>query len=563
LRLCRRRDRGLAGRLGDDGIESAALAGVTSPFKKEQIPLLFMVACTLGLGFWSVSDVYADPLNRLPTTQFTSGHLFAVSLARAEFRLHSFIPDHTALVGWPAGAAYNPIMWPMVALAMVFEPVVAVWMTFALTPVVNALCAVVLARKFGLNPLAQAVSGGLIAWNPWVRETLANGQLEQAWPGVVALLWTGALATKQATTGAAWRVPLLSVGAAACGASFPHLAVGGAVGLGVMMLAEATLTDRRWGKVTVVLLAVAGGLLAAGAWHAAGYNAAINAFAPKGSTGNPSSLDGLPETAVLSAFFVPPSPPTTSSGVLHCVWLGWAMPLAAMVGLGLNRRKMAPFALAGLALIVLALGAQIGAIPLPYALLAKLSDTLARSGSAYRMVGAAGVALAIVAASGVRRSWLGAVLVGAAWLETLHFGTRPLPYVGRQIDRDPVVAELNAHEGSVLDLPLGSKLCDAGHYAQQATRRQRPVSVITSGVPYSTTRGLVRRFAVAESQPDCGAALRDLVAREGYRSVVLHDHGCRVSDKLRSCLKAAFGAGATVPYSNAPDEDRSISWWNL
>lgn len=536
---------------------------MTSPFKKEQLPLACLVVLTLALGLWSTSDVWADPLNRLPTTQFTSGHLFAVSLARAELRLHGFIPDHTFLVGWPAGAAYNPIMWPTLALAVVFEPVVAVWMTFALTPVVNGLCAALLARKLGMNPVAQAVSGGLVAWNPWVRETLANGQLEQAWPGVVALLWSGALATKRATTGSTWRLALLSLGAASCGASFPHLAVGGAVGLGVILLVEAALTDRRWGKVTVVLLAVAAGLLAAGAWHAAGYNAAINAFAPKGSGGSPGSLGGLPEAATLGAFLVAPSPPTTTSGVLHCVWLGWAMPFAAVVGLALDRRRMAPFALAGLALLVLALGAQIGVIPLPYALLAKLSDTLARSGSPYRMVGAAVVALAIVAGSGVRRGWVGGVLVGAAWLETLHFGTRPLPYVGKQIDRDPVVAELNAHDGSVLDLPLGSKLCDAGHYAQQATRRQRPVSVITSGVPYSTTPGLVRRFAVAESQPDCGSALRALVAREGYSSVVLHDHGCRVSDKLRSCLKAAFGPGATVPYSTAPDESRTISWWNL
>jgi hypothetical protein len=531
--------------------------------KKEQLPLLLMLMGALAIGLWSVSAVYADPLNRLPTTQFTSGHLFACSLARAEVHLHGFIPDHTFLVGWPAGAAYNPVMWPTVALALALEPVVAVWLTFALTPVVNAVCAVMLARKLGMSPIAQAVGGGLLAWNPWVRETLANGQLEQAWPGVVALLWTGALSTKQATTGNSWRLPLLGLGAAACGASFPHLAVGGGAGLGVLLLVEAALTDRRWGKVTVVLLAVAAGLLAAGAWHATGYNAAINAFAPKGSSGTPGSLDGLPEAAALSAFVVPPSPPTTSSGVLHCAWLGWVMPVAAVLGLVRGRAKAAPLGVAALALLVLALGPNIGPIPLPYALLAKLSDTLARSGSPYRMVGAATVALAMLAASGVRRNGVGALLVGVAWVETMHFGTRPLPYVGRQIDRDPVVAALNAHEGAVLDLPLGSKTCDAGHYAQQATRRQRPVSVITSGVPYSATKGLVRKFALAESQADCGLALRELVAREGYSSVVLHDHGCRVSDKLRSCLKSAFGAGNTVPFSANPEETRTISWWNL
>ena len=531
--------------------------------KREQLPLLLMLVSALILGLWSVSGVYADPLNRLPTTQFTSGHLFACSLARAEVRLHGFIPDHTFLVGWPGGAAYNPVMWPTVGLALALEPVIAVWLTFALTPAVNALCAVLLARKLGMNPVAQAVGGGLLAWNPWVRETLANGQLEQAWPGVVALLWAGTLSAKQATTGSAWRLLLLGLGAAACGASFPHLAVGGAAGLGVFLLAEAALTDRRWGKVTVVLVVVAAGLLAAGAWHASGYNAAINAFAPKGSSGTPGSLDGLPEAAALAAFVVPPAPPTTTSGVLHCVWLGWAMPIAAAVGLWRGRSKTMPLGLAALALLVLALGPQIGGVPLPYALLAALSDTLARSGSPYRMVGAATVGLAMLAASTVRGKWLGALLVGAAWMETLQFGTRPLPYVGRSIDRDPVVAELNTHDGAILDLPLGSKTCDAGHYAQQATRRQRPVSVITSGVPYSTTKGLVRKFALAESQPDCGLALRELVAREGYSSVVLHDHGCRVSDKLRSCLKAAFGPGQTVSFTPNREDTRTISYWNL
>lgn len=513
---------------------------------------------SLALGAWTVSGVFGDPLNRLPDTQFTSGDLFAVSLARAELWTRGYIPDHTALIAWPTGAAFNPIMWPLLVLGFLFEPVVALWLTFALTPVANALGGLVLGRTLGLTRVQQATLAGALAWSPWVRETLANGQLEQTWPGIIALLW--ALGVRASERGG-WSVPAVGVFAAVCGASFPHLALGAGVGLGVLLLTRRK-AGTPWLRVVAVLGLAALGLALAGVWHASGYNAPINAFAPKGSASAPGGLEGLPESAAPLDFVKPPAPPTRS-GVLHSAWLGWAVPFAAGWALLRERARAAPFAWASAALLVLALGSRLGPVPMPYAILPMLSDTVARSGSPYRMVGAAIVGLAVVAAMGVRSKRAGIALVALAWLETLAFGTRALPYATRTVPRDPVVAALNAHAGAVLDLPLGSKTCDAGHYAQEATRRRRPVPVVTSGVPYSAARGLVRSVAVAESQPDCGAALRELVLGQGYTSVVVHDHGCRVSDRLLACVTSAFGAPNTVPMAGANDhgEPASIRYW--
>ncbi len=524
-------------------------------------------AGALAVGFWSVSGVYADPVNRIPDTPFSAGCLFAGSLARAEVWLHGYVPDHTHLLAWPGGAAYFPVMWPLLALALVVDPVVALWLTMALTPVVNALGGAFLARTLGFGRREQALAGALLAVNPWIRETLANGQLEQTWPGAIAALWAVAIRVRERPT--VRRLAGLGLLAFLAGTSLPHLALGGAIGIGAWFLVEGARSGDwrkavRW-PVVLSLGALGLGVALAGAWHAAGYASAVSVFAPKGSGGTPTGIDGLPEAASLTMLLLPPAPPASPSGVLHCVWLGWGVPVAATVGalLPRNRAIVAGPVAACVTLLVLSLGASVGGVPLPWGLIAHFSSTIAQSGSAYRMVGAATIPLALLAALGPRTRVASIALIALAWVETARFGTRPMPYLALDIPRDPVVDAIDGKPGPILDLPLGSRVCPAGHYAEEATRRRRPVTLNTAGQPYASTPGLLHRFADVETSPRCIEDLRGFLSTQGYTGVVLHDHGCRIPDALRTCLAGALGDGQVVPMegTSATGGPASITWW--
>lgn len=536
-------------------------------------PGVAVVLATLSIGMWSVRAVFPDPMNLLPDTPFSNGALLAASLGRAEFAQSGYIANHTDLLAWPMGAAYNPVMWPTIALALVVSPVLSVSLAMALTPLANALGGMALGRQLRLSPTAQATAGALLAFSPWVRETLANGQFEQSWPGAVACVWAVGVRARERPT--ATRFLGLALLSAVCGASFPHLALGGAIGLGVWFAWDwlaagprSPVSDAGWIPdrriaAFVALSAVAAGTLLAAAWHQAGYDSAVNVFAPKGSGKMPSGLDGLPEVTSFRSLLLPPPPPTTPSAVLHCSWLGWTLPaVASFAGLRDRRsRRFTGIAIASLVLLVLSLGPQMGPVPLPYRLLTLLSPTVEASGSAYRMVGAALVPLCILAATGQRNKWMATFIVLAAWTETVAFGTRPLPYHVSAVERDPTSAALNAHAGPVLDLPLGNRLCPAGHYALEATRRGRPVTLITSGLPYSARPGFLHRVTDVQSSPDCAERMRALLSAEGFTSVVLHDHGCGITRSLRSCLVTALGPGETVPLSGRAPSD-TITWWS-
>ena len=520
--------------------------------------MIAVLLATLVIGVWSVRAVGADPVNLLPDTPFSNGALLAASLAHAEFAQAGYLANRTDLLAWPTGAAYNPVMWPTIGLALFIDPVLAVSLTMALTPLANALGGIALGRQLKLPPITQATVGALLAFSPWVRETLANGQFEQAWPGAIALLW--AVAARARERSSALNLLGLAVLSGACGASFPHLAMGGAIGLGLWFGWE-WLHDRR--PAVPVALAVAIGMLVAASWHAAGYESAISVFAPKGTGKMPTGLDGLPEVATVRSLLFAPAPPTTPSGVLHCSWLGWALPTAACFATLRDRRTGARtgIAVASVGLLILSLGPQLGPVPMPYRLLTLVSHTIEASGSAYRMVGAALVPLCVLAAGAPRSSLGAAGLVLLAWTETLAFGTRPLTMRAVMVERDPSVAALNAHAGPILDLPLGNRLCPAGHYALEATRRGRPVTLITSGLPYSAHPGFLHRIADVQSSPDCGSLMAGLLTEEGFTSVVLHDHGCRMPDALRACLNTALVPGHTVQLvATAPAG--AITWWS-
>lgn len=537
-----------------DGVKSSPkpAADGSAPGREPQalLPALLVLTATAALGVAASWPMWADPTTIAPRTPFTAGKIFAVALARAQVEQHGRLRTWTELQAWPETATFRPIEWPMEAMGVLVDPPVTVNLWFAGLPLLNALGGLLLGRALGLDRWGVAALAGLCAWTPWVRETLANGQLEQAATGAVALLWATAL---WARAGGLLRcVPLLAV-AALVSVSYPHLALGAAIGLGLWAVADSARARRVLPWIGP-LLAVGVALGLAAAWHAPNYDEGLQVFTPKGSSGRPATLTGLPNVATLASLVWPDRALTTSSETLHPRYVGLVVLAAALVG----ARRQPAAAVAAAGLLVLALGDQLAAgVPGPHALLSALSSSIRESASPYRMVGAAGVALAAAAASLPRGPWA-LVLVAAAWADTAWAGSRPLPYAQQHFPRDPVHLPFREHQGAILDLPLVGPRCPAGtyHYALEATRRHRPTPVLVSSpMIYPRVPGLPRRVADATAAEHCGAAFRALVQQVGFTGVVLHTHdpACPAPRALGRCLEAAFGPGEAVP---------GLRWWD-
>ena len=143
-------------------------------------PSLLVLAATTALGLWTVSVSLADPLDIVPRTPFSAGQLLAPAIGRAQLETTGWFHTATPLLAWPDGAAFRPVLWPMLVFAPLVAPTLIVTFTFALIPLFIALSGLALGRALDLDRFACATLAGLCAWSPWVRDTLTNGQLEQA-----------------------------------------------------------------------------------------------------------------------------------------------------------------------------------------------------------------------------------------------------------------------------------------------------------------------------------------------------------------------------------------------
>lgn len=500
--------------------------------------LLAASALALAVGVAATWPLAASLGHLAPASVFTGGHVAALSVGTG-------VPPwstHTDLAGWPLGVDFRPLLWPALGLARMVGALAAYDLTVLTTPLLNVLGGALLGRVlFGAGHPAVAL-GLLLAFPPWVRTTLQNGQPEQALLGYGAAAMAAAV---WAATGPRGRLLVVAPAVALAGVSAPHVVLGTLVLVGVWALAGARREPRR-----LAALALAGvGALAVSAYHAPGFDRSVpHFFAPFGLL---EAANGpAPKRAVLASdLFLPARmPPGRGPGVLHLGYLGAPLALAGLW----SAWRVAPrgerwplvAALLGLALAFGDTG--------PFGWLGALSSTLAASGTPYRFMIAVLLALAIL----VARSRWAPVVAALSLAEAVWVDPRPLPFPTVEWPVDAGV-DLGSGDGPVLDLPLASRSCrePAAHYLAEAGRHGRPSPLLlrSAELAWGADAASASALAQAFSSPDCAEALAPLVA--GFGAVVVHPHvGCKVRGSERACLARVLGP---------PERAGDVEYWVL
>ena len=143
-----------------------------------------------GLWFtlWYTQGLWQQS-NMVPSTAFTDGHLITIAVGKWELLNDSLFDFHTNRIGWPKGLVYLPLMWPTIVLASFVGTIPAFNFTYLYIPIFNAICGYFWGRSLQNSRSISLLCALLVGWNPWVRETLGNGQFEQAIIGIIALMW--------------------------------------------------------------------------------------------------------------------------------------------------------------------------------------------------------------------------------------------------------------------------------------------------------------------------------------------------------------------------------------
>ncbi len=517
-----------------------------SPADAPRWPVGVVLVAALVLGVVTNLPSWADPVHLVPVTRFTEPQLLATSLARANLSLGAPFSGSTTVLGWPDVADVRPVVWPMLVFGWVVPAGIAFNSFFSLVPVFNAAGGALLGRALGLGSWGRAAIGGTLALHPWVRETLANGQLEQSWLGGIAMVWACALWAARGSNRA-----LALLGPAMVGLTFtgPHLAIAAGLGVALLLVTDGPLVRAGWRRRYAAIGLAGVGAALAGAWYAGNFTARTQVFWPKGSPGHAASLSNLPEAATFAGLLLPPGPPDADTQTLHPIYFGAFLLVGMLVG---GRRSPWALWLAFAGLLLLAFGDTVGPVPGPFQLLSALSPALAASQSPYRLLAGVIVVAAALAARGITRGWHLGLFLGVGLLETTLVTTRPFVAPPMVIAVDPLPAALTEGAGAVLDLPLlGTKCPDqAYHYAIEAARRARPSPVLPAAPTYyPTVGGLARKVLQAWQARPCGPAMAEAVTKMGFSTVVLHRHDptCPVQPSFEQCLVDAFGAGTEAP----------------
>lgn len=535
------------------------------------LPMLLLVAIVVGALL--VAPVWADPTALAPLTRFTDGHLLGISLWAQPLQAGVLPTLHTPVVAWPTGADLRPLLWPTTLLGALLGAPLALALTFTLVPAFNLLGGWALGAVLGRGPAGCALLGGLLAFHPWVVETLANGQVEQAVLGGAALQLAAAIHAARSASWGAFALP--GVVTALLGWAAPHVALAGCLVVGLWALVEVASRRAdgsrprvRW---LVVIGAVAVGALAVQAYHAPSFAPGVHVFAPKGSEGRPTGLVDLPEVTSLRGLLLPPEAPAPGprgpgeggGRVVHPNWLGFVLLATAAWAAGRDRSARGGLVVAGV-LVLLSLGPAItiagATIPLPWAALGAVAPTVSQSMSAYRLVMGAVLALAVVASAGPRSVVAALVALALTIGEAALGSTRPLPLPAQQVPPDASRAALAAGAGPVLDLPLAGPACPLGtaHYMLEAAATGRPVPLQLTNprAGYAAVPGLVATTSRAWSREDCPAELEKLAKKWPFATVVLHRHDrdCPPTPRMERCLEAALGPGTSAG---------GVTWWDL
>ena len=542
--------------------------------RAEWVALLLAVL----VGVWLTAGVWLSPLRVTVDTHFTDGHLAGASLAGRGLWSGELWRLHTVQAGWPEGVMFRPLLWPIMLLAGVTGPVLALNLSWALAPAASALGGLLLGRTLSLSPWGRASLGLLLAWCTWNRVTLANGQIEQAGLGAIAVVWAGAL---WAESGPAWRLLAAPAVLLAVGLAAPNCGLAAALGMGLLAAGRVLQSPARLPRYLAVLGLSVGAALLIHGYHAPNYSDAPNFFQPRlrpPSQHDPSNY-GIPsgwladvtqqlDDADVRSLLVPAGPAAySSSPVQHVPFLGGTLMLGAVLGIW-RRRQAWPLLGVALGMAVLALGDDIVVrgqrFLLPYALIDWLAPSAASSGSAYRLAMAAIVGLAAVLSAGLdpktarQRLLLGA-LVAMAWAETTLLPGPAIPLPTRDVVHHPALRALAGQDGPLLDLPLplvGS--CDAqtARYFNGTLAHGRPLlHTLAAGPNFQDRTEDIRDLHRLFRASTCPEQLPGVLGTLGVTAVVLHTGPPREpSPALRACLSAALGE---------PEEAPGVCWWTL
>lgn len=513
-----------------------------------RLPSLLLLV-TLGIGVILSWPTLLHPSTLAPLTAFTEGHLLAIGLGAEQF------PDilFTKQLGWPNGVYFRPLLWPSLPLAMIFGPVVSFNLLYWTAPLSGALGGLALGRSLGMTPAQQTALGGLLAWNTWVYNTLANGQIEQCYMGAVALIWAAAL--KSVDQGGPWLLVsgLLTL---AFGLAAPHTLLVAALGIvGLALVDCLRWAPKRWGFWVINAVLMGSAALGVLRYHSPAVAGAMSVFSPKSRATGYVAPWQFEDASLQSLIGWQQKATGEGPAVIHSTSLGWVCLGAVACGLFFwkeQRRYKLMFFLSALICINAAMGLAFtvngASIPTLLGLMAKFSPTIERSASTYRMAMGGMVSLSVLAALAVRGPRSAILLVLLAWIEVGVVRTRGIPMRTAAVFVPDYTASLSSKTGPILDLPINDGACPEAvyHYALASTAHHRPLyhTLRLGPEAYGSFMATTPLISQVLAAPDCSTRLPELLKRLAPESIVLHkDTHCRVPTTAESCLDATLGPG--------------------
>ena len=429
-------------------------------------------------------------------------------------------PDGGAV--WPpdllGGTAIIPAVWiagPLVAynLLVLADLVFACWAMFWLV------------RRLTANDTAVAlVCGSIYGLAPVTLGHLNNGIMEQLAAGWLPLFFgmlRWLLVDAEAPVGRR-RTALLVLGVAltwlaASVSSHWYHGVYASLMFGLLMLGHGVEWWRlrrrpplaQWARGAAALGLFAALVTPVALWFITPYQS--DASLMRALEAHPTNTAGV--NADLAYLFAPRPPlQNGEESFLHLAYLGFVVPLLALVGLARAGRRRAVAAWLALAALwgVLSLGPQLvlggqfvvsgdGPISMPYAWLARIVPLFGRMDFPYRCFLVVHLCLAVAVGLSLGGLWRGrrwrglalAAVAAGVWLETALWSGASLPAPHLTVQpAGPVASLATGDRSAVLDLPLRLHPTDSRRFAVNQLFHQRPIpytSFITARFPFSRT----------------------------------------------------------------------------
>lgn len=521
--------------------------------------LLFDIALALFLfyiwgwvGVWFNQASMRSPEVLLPITEFTEGHLAGTAVGVVEWEKDSLFDLFVDEIGWPDGLVYRPMMWPSIALGIFVGPVMALNLLWSYVLSCNAVCGFFLVRVLGLSRVSAVVAGSLMAWNPWVRTTLSNGQFEQSFIGVIALIWGMVFLSEQYR----WLGVLGTFFAVLLGGlAVPNIVLTGLIALPVLGAWRVMGNIRRMVPWSLCACAtICGGLLVNG-YQSAGFSSdEPQFFSPRRA--DDASMDN---TATLDSLFSAPIKRVANNQVAHIPYQGEIWPKAGVVGALVGGNIGVMSLLATVDMLHFSLGPSVevkdNTYFLPVSWLAYYAPILAQSGSYYRFALGGFIGFALCIAAGIHRVrgyslivsiFLGGWLIRESIQETENMKGHPIPLSASEAFSHPAIDELQGGKGAVLGLPLLKNMnCDKGSfgYVKEYWQHRRPIlHTMEPPIRYRSNEPKISRLMRVLDDSKCSAKISATIRRLGVGAVILYTQSqCNLSQEQKDCLQEGLG----------------------